>query len=172
MNITCISTKPSSYVFIPNVGCSTSTEKCQNISYCDFCKYERRSRLWYISSFYCRGLSASYAANTPRGLLTNRNVGLEINLHEFQFYLLSCMVFLRRFAAGALITAPLPNVMKKLSLRYLLATLITKLGKFPAFIISFGTRHRDRNFTIQLLQNGEGRLFHPRMVLIRVCRVI
>lgn len=77
------------------------------------------------------------------------------------------------FAAGALITAPLPNVMKKLFPAISSCNINYETRKVPGLYYFFcHSAPRQRNFTIQLLQNGEGRLFHPRMVLIRVCRVI
>lgn len=96
-----------------------STQNCQNISNKELSKYEKPTASMALSIFFYN--RSSYprrqirGKNQPRARVTNRNMGLVINLHEFQFYLLSCMVFLRCNAAGALITTlPPRNMMKKL----------------------------------------------------------
>lgn len=86
--------------------------------------------LWYISIFYCLFLIPVICGkNTPRARVTNRDVGLVINLHESQFYLLSCMVFYDVPPRGRSLRL-CRTWWKNFSRRYLLATLITKLGKF------------------------------------------
>lgn len=75
------------------------TKKCQNISHDAHLKTWRRSfsSMIYIY-FYGRDLIL-VVWGLASGLAI-RNTGREINLHEFQLYLLSCTPFLRAFLLG------------------------------------------------------------------------
>lgn len=100
------------------------------------CKYERRTAIDDIYLYFLLPPFLSFvrscSKNTPRARVTNRNMGLVINLHEFQFYLLSCRWFYDP-AAGALITGLLRRDEKTFANEIFPAKLITRLETFLAF---------------------------------------